>query len=44
MNDEGFFTNTEEILAEHGDEDTTWYNMIHEKVSCSRLFDMWSLP
>ena len=43
VNDEGFFTHTKEISAEHGDEDTTWDDMIHEKVSCSHLFDTWSL-
>ena len=44
VNDQGFFTNPEEIIAEHGDEDTIWHNMIHEEVSCSHRFDAWSLP
>ena len=39
MNDQGFFTNTKEVIAEHGDEDKTWDIMIREQVSCSRLFD-----
>ena len=33
MNDQGLFTHTKEMIAEHGDEDRTWDNMIHEQVS-----------
>ena len=34
VNDNGFFTNTEEITAAYGDEDILWDNLIHEQVSC----------
>lgn len=44
VNDQGFFTHTKEMIAEHGDEDRTWDNMIHEQVSCGCLYDAWSLP
>ena len=38
VNNEGLFTHPEEIRAEYGDEDKTWDDLIHERVSCSRLF------
>jgi hypothetical protein len=44
VNDKGLFTHTKEMIAEHGDEDETWNKMIQEQVSCSCLFDTWSLP
>jgi len=31
VNDQGFFTHPDEIIAEHGDEERTWYDMIHEQ-------------
>ena len=39
VNDQGFFTHTEEVTAGHGDEDRTWDNMIHEQVSFIHSFD-----
>ena len=38
VNDQGLFTHTKEMIAEHGDEDRTWDNMIHEQVSCVVVF------
>ena len=43
VNDQGFFTHPKEIIAEHGDSDEdrldrTCDNMVHEQVSCGRLF------
>ena len=44
VNDQGFFTHPREIIAEHGDEDRTWNDMVHEQVSCGCLFDTCSVP
>ena len=38
VNDSGFFTNVKEMVAEFGDEDTLWDQIIHEQVSCSHFY------